>query len=424
MKKTIFTFSFLLYHVAMMAQMHGFGFSYYYKNGQESPQDDPFSAYYVVNSIYPGSPASQAGIMTGDKITAINGIAISKKSLDEVKEMMKPETIEIKTSRNNQEYAHVLTKSFVDIDTLLFSGLNRLLLQADSSFGDFKGAATEKAFIYESKIQLTPTHQTILRKHMFLKQHDVVSYCYSGASPQEAMSVFARYEQQLNFYFGLHVYSQEYQAADTSFFHQISFSKKTFNGYQACRTYLSSFRTVDRSHYEVALVVEGGIKPSCVFVNPDTTQTSTEFRNKIQYLFNSFYTNKVHESLAGAPLYDGATSYYSKYCFKDAQCMVFTMDDVLFSHKLPKYYFTAEYRWLSQQKADSVFNELYRDIQNSLSNQFVYYEKVSEFDHIFDKRSIVFAADLGHIMPYKEHFITLALRVTKDNNYTVKIEME
>lgn len=82
------------------------------------------------------------------------------------------------------------------------------------------------------------------------------------------------------------------------------------------------------------------------------------------------------------------------------------------------------FRWLSQQKADSIFNELYRDIQNSLSSQFVYYEKVGEFDHIFDKRSIVFAPDLGHITPYKEHFITLSLQVSKDNNYTVRIEIE
>ena len=425
MKKGVLALVFFLYYLAAVAQVNAFGLLY----GQGRGEGDPFTKRYVITSVYPGSPAARAGIMVGDEIVSVNGTTVLNKTTQEVRNLFAPERAEIKILRNNEEYIGTFEKADLDIDTAFLADVDQLTKQADSNFILVKGPEREEALVYDSKIQLTTGYRTVLKKHLMFKQYDLFGLLYSGDSRREAEKVYSKYEKQLSYYWGSRAYSQKYRSNDdTTFLQQTYFSKKLLNGFETYRTTLAANISQQTHQYEVALVIEGGPKPVCTFVKPDTAQTARDFRETVQYLLLSFNNNKAVENIAGEVLPNDSTSYQSKYCFNHATSCYLLNDtyeqanDTI--HNQRKYHFSAEYKWLNAKQADSLFNGLYIAISNSLNGGYVRYEKAGELAQLLNKKNVVFALDRDHLMPSKEHAISLFLDDNKNNDYTVRIEIE
>lgn len=425
MKKGVLALVFFLYYLTAGAQINAFGLLY----GQGKGEGDPYTRRYVVTSVYPGSPAARAGILPGDEIVAVNGTTVLNKTMQEVKSLFEPERAEIKVLRNNEEYIGTFEKAALDIDTAFLAGVDQLTRQADSNFSPFKGPEKEEALVYDSKVQLTADHHTTLKKHALFNQYDMVDVLYSGDSRREAEKAYNKYEKLLTYYWGSRAYSKKYRASDTAFLQQTIFSKKLLNGYERYRTTLAAYISQQTHQYEVALVIEGGPKPACTFIKPDTAQTERNFRGTVQYLLSSFNNNKAVENIAGESLSNDSTLYKPKYCFNHATCYLLSdtyepTDNANTMDNQRKYRFSAEYRWLNAKQADSLFNELSMDISNSLNGDYVRYERMSELARLLSKKSIAFAADRDHLMPFTAHFISLYLDDHKNNDYAVRIEIE
>jgi hypothetical protein len=67
--------------------------------------------YRVIRQVYPGSPASEAGLVTGDTITQINGVAAAKLSIFELSDlfMLKDSRVNLMILRDSKEIPVVLT---------------------------------------------------------------------------------------------------------------------------------------------------------------------------------------------------------------------------------------------------------------------------------------------------------------------------
>lgn len=413
MRRILLSLFFAAFCLISRAQLKAFGFTYTREARNYSETN------YFITTVFPGSPAAKAGMSNEDMIIAINSVVVKDKSMEEFRQLLIPEIIELKLKRGIQEWNCLLTKELLNIDTVFRSGLTKLLLQADSNFTALKGAGKDEAFNYDCKVQLGKTYgATVLIKHVAVEMYDAVTTLYSGNSKEEAQSTFDSYEKQLFFYFGNTVNSKKYTDPNTPFPQQLYFSKKTGTiSYEASRLNLAAYLNPKTSNYEVRLMIEGGVKPNCTFLNPDSTQITPEFKQMVQYMFFSFFNNKVEENLVGEVYSKDIESYKSKYCFSDAStCFLIKV--------FSKYHLTIEFQRLDSLKYNTLFDGLFTSISHSLTNQFVWYPYSDNLKMRMYSKNIVFAADIDHILPDKTHQLSLTAEYNKySGRYTIRIEM-
>lgn len=417
--KNIFVVIVLLLSVRLQAQIKLFGFRYSFQKNNN-----------IINAIYPESPAAKAGIEVGDLIESINNKTVLNQ--DNIASILTTDKITLGILHKEKHLSFQLQKAEVFYDTIFEKSFKDFAAQARKGFkslikekinnnaNPFSDLSGYEMFTSTKQLSNSGKNLTFILRDIYGdKDSSKVALCsvfYQGNNLANATKTYQQYINQLKFFLADEAnYYEDKQNSDRVLY----IAPKDTKGLFESSRYQISFRQ-NGNNYEVLCSITGGKKEICKPIQPDSTLVSITTRNYIQYFYTVFYNNKVEKELKGDEIQapsakDGELKTYfkTKYIFPEAtRCNIYQYKNWVFGDD---YHLDIE--WPSQKdklSADNFYNQLTSIVYNSLTKEFVCYEKKDE--KFPDKKIFAFAVNLQNVMFLDKHILEIKMDFNKEKN--------